>query len=364
MDYVQRALALARQAGRVSPQPAVGAVLVREGRVVGGEGFTQPPGGPHAEVVALEHAGEAARGATLYVSLEPCCHQGRTPPCTRAIIAAGVAAVHFPILDPDPHVRGRGHEELVAAGIAVRVGEGEEEAQRLYEAYIKHRTTGLPFVIAKFAASLDGRIAAPSGESRWISGPEAREWAHGLRAEVDAILCGASTIVVDDPQLTARPGGREAARQPLRVVADSRGRTPAGARVLQGPGRTLIATSDRSHPGWRAAMETAGAEVLVLPRRGDSLDLGALLQALGQRDVLSLLVEGGGVIIGALFDQGLVDKVHAVIAPMIIGASDAPAAVAGGGARRLAEAWRLREPVVERLGEDVLITGYPERTSE
>ena len=363
MDYVRRALALARQAGVVSPNPAVGAVVVREGRVVG-EGFTQPPGGAHAEVVALEQAGEAARGATLYVSLEPCCHQGRTPPCTRAIIAAGVAAVNFPLLDPDGHAGGRGRDELLAAGIAVHVGEGEEEARRLNEAYFKHRTTGLPFVIAKFAASLDGRIAAPSGESRWISGPEAREWAHSLRVEVDAILCGASTIVVDDPQLTARPGGQEAARQPLRVVADSRGRTPAGARVLQGPGRTLIATSDRSHPGWRAAMETAGAEVLVLPRRGDSLDLGALLQALGQRDVLSLLVEGGGVIIGALFDRGLVDKVHAVIAPLIIGASDAPAAVAGGGARRLAEAWRLREPVVERLGEDVLITGYPERTSE
>ena len=363
MDYVQRALALARRAGIVSPNPAVGAVLVHEGRIVG-EGFTQPPGGPHAEVVALEQAGEAARGATLYVSLEPCCHQGRTPPCTRAIITAGVAVAHFSILDPDPHARGRGRDELLAAGIGVQVGEGEEEARRLYEAYIKHRTTGLPFVIAKFAASLDGRIAAPSGESRWISGPEAREWAHSLRTEVDAILCGATTIVVDDPQLTARPGGREAARQPLRVVADSRGRTPAGARVLRGSGRALIATSDRSHPVWRVAMEAAGAEVLVLPRRGDSLDVGALLRVLGQRDVLSLLVEGGGVIIGALFDQGLVDKVCAIIAPIIMGASDAPAAVVGRGARRLAEAWRVREPTVERLGEDVLITGYPQKAGE
>ena len=363
MDPVRRALALARQAGPVSPNPAVGAVLLRDGRIVG-EGFTQPPGGPHAEVVALEQAGEAARGATLYVSLEPCCHQGRTPPCTRAIIAAGVAAVHFPILDPDPQVRGRGRDELVAAGIAVHVGEGEEEARRLNEAYIKQRTTGLPFVIAKFAASLDGRIAAPSGESRWISGPEAREWAHGLRTEVDAILCGANTIVMDDPQLTARPGGQAAGRQPLRVVADSRGRTPASARVLAGPGRVLIATTDRSDAGWRSAMEAAGAEVLVLPREGDSLDLTALLRALGERDVLSLLVEGGGVIIGALFDRGLVDKVHAVIAPMIVGASDAPAAVAGRGARRLADAWRLREVTVERLGEDVLVTGYPRKAGE
>jgi len=363
MDPVQRALALARQAGPVSPNPAVGAVLVRDGRVVG-EGFTQPPGGSHAEVVALEQAGEAARGATLYVSLEPCCHQGRTPPCTRAIIAAGVAAVHFPILDPDPHVRGRGRDELVAAGIAVHVGEGEEDARRLNEAYIKHRTTGLPFVIAKFAASLDGRIAAPSGESRWISGPEAREWAHGLRTEVDAILCGANTIVVDDPQLTARPGGQLADRQPLRVVADSRGRTPTSARVLARPGRVLVATTDRSNAAWRAALEAAGAEVLVLPRAGDSLDMAALLQALGERDVLSLLVEGGGVVIGALFDRGLVDKVHAIIAPMIVGASDAPAAVAGRGARRLADAWRLHDVAVERLGEDLLVTGYPQKAGK
>jgi diaminohydroxyphosphoribosylaminopyrimidine deaminase/5-amino-6-(5-phosphoribosylamino)uracil reductase len=363
MDYVQRALALARQAGVVSPNPAVGAVLVREGRVVG-EGFTQPPGGPHAEIVALEQAGESAQGAALYVSLEPCCHQGRTPPCTRAIIAAGVAEVHFPLLDPDVHARGRGRDDLLDAGIAVHVGEGEDEARHLNEAYLKHRTTGLPFVITKFAASLDGRIAAPSGESRWISGPEAREWAHDLRTKVDAILCGAGTIVIDDPELTARPGGQEAVRQPMRIVADSRGRTPAAARVLRGPGRTLIATSDRSHPVWRVAMEAAGAEVLVLPRHGDSLDLEALLRALGQREVLSLLVEGGGVIIGALFDRGLVDKAHVIIAPMIIGASDAPAAVAGAGARRLKEAWRLRDPSVERLGEDVLITGYPERTGE
>jgi diaminohydroxyphosphoribosylaminopyrimidine deaminase / 5-amino-6-(5-phosphoribosylamino)uracil reductase len=364
MDYMQRALALARQAlGRVSPNPAVGAVLVRSGRVVG-EGCTQPPGGPHAEIVALGQAGEAARGAALYVSLEPCCHHGRTPPCTEAIIAAGVAEVHLATLDPDPNVNGSGRDQLAAAGIAVHVGEGEEEARRLNEAYIKHRTTGLPFVIAKFAASLDGRIAAASGQSRWISGPQTREWAHQQRVAVDAILVGVNTILVDDPQLTARPGGQEAERQPLRVVADSRGRTPPTARLLQGPGRVLIATSGRSDPSWRATMEAAGAEVLVLPCDGASLDLGALLRTLGERGILSLLVEGGGVLLGSLFDQGLVDKVQAVIAPLIIGAAEAPAAVAGRGAHRLADAWRLRGVTVERLGEDVLVTGYPEKRGE
>jgi diaminohydroxyphosphoribosylaminopyrimidine deaminase/5-amino-6-(5-phosphoribosylamino)uracil reductase len=364
MDYMQRALALAGRAlGQVSPNPAVGTVLVRDGRVVG-EGFTRPPGGPHAEVVALEQAGEAARGSTLYVSLEPCCHVGRTPPCTEALIAAGVAEVHMAMLDPDANVNGRGRKALEAAGIAVQVGEREEEARRLNEAYIKHRTTGLPFVIAKFAASLDGRIAAASGDSRWISGPQSLEWAHEQRTTVDAIMVGANTILVDNPQLTARPGGRESERQPLRVVVDSAGRTPANARVLQGPGRALIATSGRSEPSWRQALEAAGAEVLVLLGDGDSLDLEALLKALAERGVLSLLVEGGGILLGSVFDQGLVDKVQAIIAPMIIGASEAPAAVAGRGAQRLAEAWRLRELTVERLGEDILVIGYPVKRGE
>lgn len=364
MDYMQRALALARQAlGRVSPNPAVGAVLVRDGRVVG-EGFTRPPGGPHAEVVALEQAGEAARGSTLYVSLEPCCHQGRTPPCTEALIAAGVAEVHMAILDPDLNVNGRGRKELAAAGIAVQVGECEQEARRLSEAYIKHRTTGLPFVIAKFAASLDGRIAAASGDSRWISGPESLQWAHEQRTTVDAIMVGANTIVVDDPQLTARPGGQESERQPLRVVVDGDDRTPANARVLQGPGRALIATGEGFDPSWRQGVEAAGAEVLVLPGDGDSLDLGPLLKALADRGVLCLLVEGGGILLGSFFDQGLVDKVQVIIAPMIIGAVEAPAAVAGRGAHRLAQAWRLQEVATERLGDDILVTGYPMKRGE
>lgn len=364
MDYMQRVLALARQAlGQVSPNPAVGAVVVRDGQVVG-EGFTRPPGGPHAEVVALEQAGEAARGSVLYVNLEPCCHQGRTPPCTGAIVAAGVAEVHMAMLDPDANVNGRGRDELAAAGIAVQVGEREEEARRLNEAYVKHRTTGLPFVIAKFAASLDGRIAAASGDSRWISGPQTRQWAHEQRATVDAIMVGVNTVLVDDPQLTARPGDQESERQPLRVVVDSRGRTPANARVLVGPGRALIATSEGFDVSWRQAMEATGAEVLVLPRDGDSVDLSALLKALAERGVLSLLVEGGGILLGSFFDQGLVDKVEVIIAPLIIGAAEAPTAVAGRGAHRLAEAWRLGEIALERLGDDILITGYPTKRGE
>jgi diaminohydroxyphosphoribosylaminopyrimidine deaminase/5-amino-6-(5-phosphoribosylamino)uracil reductase len=370
---MERALILARLAlGTASPNPAVGAVLVNDGRIVG-EGFTQRPGGPHAEVVAIRQASEASRGATLYVTLEPCCHHGRTPPCTEAVLAAGVREVHLSHLDPDPHVDGRGKEELESAGVTVLVGEGEEEARRINEAYLKHRTTGLPFVTAKFAASLDGKIAATSGDSRWVSGPESRRWAHRQRTVVDAIVVGVRTILIDDSELTARPepgeGARQAdgePRQPLRAVVDSRGRTPASARVLKGPAKTLVATTDASSEAWRREMGDAGAEVLVLPASAGRVDLAELLRHLGGRDVLSLLVEGGGELLGSFFDLGLVDKMQAIIAPIIIGGQEAPTAVAGRGARRMADALRLRHVAVERLGDDVLVTGYigQERGSE
>ncbi len=366
-DFMQRALDLARGAlGATSPNPSVGAVIVRDGEIVG-EGCAQPPPGDHAETVALKQAGESARGAAMYVTLEPCTHFGRTPPCVDAIIEAGIAEVHYAMADPDPNVDGGGHRKLEAAGIAVRVGEGEAEARRINEAFIKHRTKGMPFVIAKFAASLDGRIAAASGDSRWVSGPEAREWAHDLRTKIDAILVGSSTVVVDDPLLTARPGGKDAERQPLRVVVDSRGRTPPMARVLGGPARTLIATlkgASSASGGWRSSLRAAGAEVLELPSEGERVDLAALLRELAGRDVLSLLVEGGGVILGSFFDAGLVDKLHAVIAPIVVGAEDAPAAVAGRGAYRMADALRLRDITVDRLGEDLLVTGYPQYPAE
>ena len=359
MDYMARALELARQAlGTTSPNPAVGAVLVTDGRVVG-EGYTQPPGGPHAEAVAIEQAGDAARGSTLYVTLEPCRHFGRTPPCTKAIIDAGIREVRFSHDDPDPHGRGQSAQELREAGIEVHAGEGEAEARRINEAYIKQRLTGLPFVIAKWAMSLDGKIAATSGDSRWVSGPETREWSHRLRTQIDAIMVGVRTVLVDGPQLTARPGGVDSERQPLRIVADSRGRTPVIARVLDGPGRALLATTEAASAVWRKQMTEAGAELLVLPDVEGRVDVAALLRVLGERQTLSLLVEGGGELLGSFFDRGLVDKVHAVVAPLIIGGRDAPAAVAGRGVERMADALRLRDVAVERLGEDVLVTGYP-----
>ena len=357
------ALAEARRAlGWSSPNPAVGAVVWRDGTVAG-VGRTQPPGGDHAELRALAAAGDRARGATVFVTLEPCNHHGRTPPCTDALIEAGVAAVHYAVGDPDPHVSGAGRRRLEEAGIAVEVGDGADEAARLLEGYLHHRRTGRPFVIAKFAASLDGRIAASSGDSRWVSGPETLAWAHEQRPGLDAIVVGSNTVLVDDPQLTARPAdGSERVHQPLRVVVDSRGRVGEGARVLDapdGPSSTLIATTEASQPEWRAGIERLGAEVAVLPARDGHVDLAALLVELERRGALTVLFEGGGVLLGSLFDGRLVDRVQAIIAPIVIGAAGAPSAVAGRGVERMAQAPRLREVTVERLGDDTLISGLP-----
>jgi diaminohydroxyphosphoribosylaminopyrimidine deaminase/5-amino-6-(5-phosphoribosylamino)uracil reductase len=353
-----RALELAASVlGSTSPNPNVGCVLVRDGRIVG-EGATQPPGGPHAEAVALRQAGDAARGATAYVTLEPCSHQGRTPPCADALIEAGVASAHVALIDPDPEVAGSGVEKLRGAGVGVSLGDGEAESAKLLEAYVKHRKTGLPFVIAKFAATLDGKIAASSGDSRWVAGEEARAWAHAFRTRVDAIMCGVNNVLLDDPRLTARPGGVAAERQPLRIVADSRGRTPTGAKALGPGGHTLIATTDASPVAWRDAIAASGAQVCVLPADAKGhVDMLALLRMLGERGVLSLLVEGGGVLHGSLFEAKLVDKVHAIIAPKIVGGSAYPA-VAGAGVARMADAVTLRDVEVLRLGDDVAFVGY------
>jgi len=358
---MRRALELgASVQGSTSPNPWVGCVLVRDGKIVG-EGATQPPPGSHAEAVALAAAGDAARGATAYVTLEPHSYQGRTPPCTGALIEAGVAAVHVALLDPNPQVSGEGVEQLRAAEIAVTVGDGEAESTRLLESYLKWRRTGLPFVIAKFAATLDGKIAAAGGDSRWVAGEEARAWAHGFRSKIDAIMCGVNNVLLDDPQLTARPGGVPAERQPLRIVADSRGRTPLDAKVLGPGGKTLIATTDAAPASWRREVEERGAEVLVLPADGDGhVDLHALVTELGRRDVLSLLVEGGGVLHAGFFSAGLVDKVHAIIAPKIVGGTAYPA-VAGNGVKQMADAITLRDLETIRLGDDVAFVGYPAR---
>ncbi|HEX5368255.1 MAG TPA: bifunctional diaminohydroxyphosphoribosylaminopyrimidine deaminase/5-amino-6-(5-phosphoribosylamino)uracil reductase RibD, partial [Dehalococcoidia bacterium] len=252
---MRRALELASaQDGNTSPNPAVGCVFIKGGTIIA-EGAYQGPGTPHAEIAALRQAGADARGATAYVTLEPCSHRvsrDGTPriPCSDALIDAGVARVVMAIEDPDPRTAGQGRDRLIVAGIDVETGDGGAESSRLLEAYLKHRRTGMPFVVVKYAGSLDGRIAAGSGDSRWVSGPETLRWAHANRPKLDAIMVGASTIVIDDSQLTARPEGVLAPRQPLRVVVDSSGRIATSAKVLAGESRTLVATTERSASDW------------------------------------------------------------------------------------------------------------------
>jgi diaminohydroxyphosphoribosylaminopyrimidine deaminase/5-amino-6-(5-phosphoribosylamino)uracil reductase len=361
MNYMGQALSLARLAlGQASPNPAVGAVVVKKGVVVG-QGYTQPPGSHHAEVLALKQAGEAARGGVVYVTLEPCCHYGRTPPCTQAIISAGISEVHMAMLDPNPLVSGGGKDELEKEGIKIYLGEHEEDAKEINEAYTKFITTGIPFVTAKFALSLDGKIATKKGDSRWISGQEARKYVHCLRYTTDAIMAGVNTVLADDPHLTTRcSGGRggTARKQPLRVIVDGEGRTPLTARIFKEPGRTLLALGRKATTKERAAFAQAGAEILELPAAEGRVDLEKLLRALGEREITSVLVEGGGILFGSLFDHRLVDKVIAFVAPIIIGGAEAKIAVAGVGVDKVADSFRLGGVRVEKLGDDLMISGY------
>ena len=357
MDLMQRAVELARASvGETSPNPPVGAVVVRDGRIVG-EGRTQPVGQAHAEVVALRQAGELARGATLYVTLEPCSHHGRTPPCTDAIIGSGVAEVRASMVDPNPQVGGQGLKLLREAGIAVSVGECRDEAEELAEPHVMFITTGMPLVTLKFAMSLDGKIATRTGDSKWITCEESRRYVHKLRAQSDAIMAGIGTVVADDPQLTARDADETPlSRQPLRVVVDSRGSMSPDAAMLRQPGGTLVAVSEISEVR-RKALESAGAEVLVASTPNGRVDLRALFVELGRRELTSVFVEGGGVLAGSLIDARLVHRVVAFVAPVIIGGDRAPSPIGGQGATLISDTLRLSGVRVERFGEDVAVVG-------
>ncbi len=360
-DHMALAVALARSAlGSTSPNPAVGAVIVDETGVVG-EGFTLPPGQAHAEIGALTQAGQAAAGATLYCTLEPCCHHGRTPPCTDAIIGAGIARVVYAVTDPNPRVSGGGAAALRSAGIEVDQ-RSNSNAELLYEAFAKHVTTGLPFVVAKFAMSLDGKIATRTGDSQWITGPDARSRVQQMRKELDGIVVGIGTALADDPQLTARDesgGPLPANLQPWRVVIDSDARTLPNARMLRQPGRTLIATAADPNVSRSVALQDAGAEVMSFPGTDGRVNLSGLLAYLGERGVVSVMVEGGGGVLGAMLDARLIDKFAVFLGPMLIGGAGARSPVEGNGATTMADVLRLERTTIETIGPDWLITGYP-----
>ncbi len=368
LQYMHRALELAaRGLGRTSPNPAVGAIVVAGGEVVG-EGFHRAAGQPHAEVLALRAAGERAAGADLYVSLEPCSTSGRTPPCTEAIIAAGIARVIYACRDCDPSNAGRADEVLNAAGIETVCGPLEQEARELNEAYFKHKVTGRPFVTVKLACTLDGKIATRSGESKWITGEKARAFVHVLRDRSDAVMVGDGTVLADDPALTTRLDKPDA-RDALRVVVDSTAATPPGAKVVVGPSAApcIIAVSVRemrreSTRRRAGELEEAGAEILELPEmreRHGEIDLRELMGELGSRDIMSLLVEGGARLVGGLMRQNLVDKLLLFYAPKIIGDQNAISAVVGLDIENMSEARTVRIERVEQIGEDILVTAYP-----
>jgi diaminohydroxyphosphoribosylaminopyrimidine deaminase/5-amino-6-(5-phosphoribosylamino)uracil reductase len=357
---MRRALELAARADHLtSPNPMVGAVILDASGDPAGEGFHARAGEAHAERIALQRAGTRARGGTLYVTLEPCSHQGLTPPCADAVIAAGISRVVVAMEDPDPRVAGSGLTRLKGAGITVELGLEEEAARRLNRFYVKQRTTGLPWVTVRFAASLDGKIATSTGESRWITSEAARLESHRLRQRHDAILVGAGTVAADDPELTNRLP--EAARQPLRVVVDSTLRVPPTAKVLAGQAiaPTLVVTTQRADQQAVAALRATGVEVVAVPAAGSGqrVSLEHVLRLLGNRALLSVLVEGGAEINGAFFDSHLVDGVVAFLAPVIIGGTSAPGAIGGLGAQRLTDAFRLSNVQVTPIGDDLMVSG-------
>lgn len=353
------ALKLAAKAtGYTSPNPLVGAVVVKDGRIVG-QGYHHRYGRSHAEVEALRQAGTRARGATLYVTLEPCNHHGKTPPCTEAVLAAGIWRVVIANSDPNPRVSGGGAAYLREKGLIVDLGLMAEAGCTLNESFFKASTTGLPFVIAKAAASLDGKIATHSKDSHWITGEKARVWVHRLRHQVDAILVGVGTVVADDPQLTTRlPGGK--GQDPTRIILDSRLRLSLTAQVLteKSTAPTWIVCTDAASAEKMAAIRSLGAEIIVTPAKNHRVDLSSLLILLGERRIHSLLVEGGAEVHGAFFDAGLVDKFHLFLAPKFIGGRQAPGILGGHGVTNLHQAPLARDLSIRRLGPDILISGY------
>lgn len=360
-QYMKMALELAGKAmGRTSPNPMVGSVVVRDGKVVG-RGYHARAGTPHAEVHALRDAGEAARGATLYVTLEPCCHHGRTGPCTEAIINAGVGRVVAAMTDPNPLVAGQGLKRLEDAGIEIVAGVLEEEARQLNEVFIKYITTRRPFVVLKAAMSLDGKIATRTGDSRWVTGVPAREYVHRLRDRYDAIMVGVNTVLADNPSLTTRlaqGGGRD----PVRVILDSTARTPPEARILspEAGAYTIIATTERAPLERLRGLKSAGARVITVGAKSSGVDLTALMAELAELEITSVLVEGGGQVHASALAAGVADKAVWFIAPKLVGGIDAPGPVAGTGVEFMAEALKLERVNISRFGEDICVEGYIE----
>jgi diaminohydroxyphosphoribosylaminopyrimidine deaminase/5-amino-6-(5-phosphoribosylamino)uracil reductase len=360
-QFMARALQLAELGrGKTSPNPLVGAVIVHNDRIVG-EGYHRKAGTPHAEIHALRDAGEKANGAVMYVTLEPCCHHGRTPPCTKSIVEAGIAEVVVGMADPNPLVSGKGIKALKDAGIRVIEGVLEKDVRLQNESFIKYISTKCPFVTLKAAISLDGKVATRTGESRWITGEEARLWVHRMRAANDAIMVGIGTVLADDPLLTVRLDGEY--EQPLRVIVDSSLRIPETSMLVKTASEvpTVVAAVQGSYSeAKRAQLERAGLEVWDLPAIKGKVDLVTLMKELGKREITSLLLEGGSTLNASALEAGIIDKFVFFQAPLIIGGQDSPGVFGGMGCERLKDCLRLAQMSVQRVGEDLMITAYRE----
>jgi diaminohydroxyphosphoribosylaminopyrimidine deaminase/5-amino-6-(5-phosphoribosylamino)uracil reductase len=356
--YMSLALDLARKAeGQTNPNPVVGAVIVKSGKVLA-KGYHKKAGLPHAETIALNKAGSKARGADLYVNLEPCCHHGRTPPCTEAIVAAGIKRVILGIRDPNRLVSGRGIRLLRKQGVEVIIGVLRRDCQKINESFIKYITTGRPWVILKSAVSLDGKIATRTGDSRWITGSKARAYVHRLRGRVDAILVGAETVRVDDPQLTVRPE-KKGMRNPVRIIVAGKRSIPTSAKIFNNAHKErVIYVTNASLPLIRKnKLQEIGVEVLLVKYKKGKVNLPLLMDTLGKMKITSIMIEGGSEISGNALQEKLIDKLIYFLAPKIIGGKNAPGPVGGQGIARIRDFIEVKEMSIEKLGNDLVIEG-------
>jgi diaminohydroxyphosphoribosylaminopyrimidine deaminase/5-amino-6-(5-phosphoribosylamino)uracil reductase len=367
--YMKRAIELALLAkGRTSPNPMAGAVIVKGGKIVG-EGYHKKAGTPHAEINALDAAGKGAKDGIIYINLEPCCHQGRTPPCTKSLIKSGLKKIVVGMIDPNPLVSGKGIKELKDAGIQVSAGLLEKECRKINEVYIKYITTGTPFVLLKVAMSLDGKIATHTKESKWITGKLSRDMVHQLRDEVDAVMVGIGTVLQDDPNLTAVLK-KKRVNDPIRIIVDSGLRIPLDANVLKSPLnppfskggkggiRAIIAVAKRADDKKITALKEKGGDVLIIEGNEERVNLIKLMEELGKREITSVMIEGGSELNSSAIEAGIVDKVIFFIAPRIIGGKEGISSVGGKGIVKLEDSLNIRDVNVDRIGSDIVVEGY------
>lgn len=362
--FMLEALSLARsQMGKTSPDPMVGAEIVKNGCVVG-RGYHSEQGTPHAEAFAIKKAGENARGATLYLNLEPCSHYGYNPPCTHAIIKAGIKRVVASMKDPNPLVNGKGFAQLRDAGVSVEVGLLEKEAKELNEAFIKYITTDLPFVILKTAMSMDGKTATVTGDSKYITGLQSRQYVHVLRTYVDAMMVGVNTVIIDDPKLTVRDIGDEkiVKRNPKKIILDTNAEIPLKSYILKyEPEKTIVVVGKDAPKSKIDKIRNTGADVMIAETKKGQIDLRKLMVELGEDKIMSIMIESGGTLAASALKEGIVDKVMFFIAPILIGGKTAPTPVGGEGFKKLSQAINLQNTNIRIIGKDVLIEGYPSK---